>query len=186
MFVERREREWSDLQNRALYLLENVEQLAPREPIRGLHPVLRLWVYPSYESYTAWTIFRTIPNAAPELTIVRLSAWDRPFDSRRLREPLEGAKNGFSTEPTFEVRDAVLSPEDVAKLHLERKFTISLTTARDVVGLDGTSSGLHTYGFLGGVRLSWWQNGPQEWRELITWSAEIRMFLTELFSHQAD
>jgi len=178
MFIERREREWADLQNRALHLLENTDQLAPRDPVRALHPLLRLWVYPSYEAYLSWTVFRSLPNAEPETIIARIAAWDRPYDARRMREPIETPQ---INDPTFVVRDHILPPEAATALNLERKFAVTLATARDSVGLDGTSSGLQTYGFMGGVRLSWWQNGPPEWREIITWTAEIRQYLTDLF-----
>ncbi|WP_284420982.1 MULTISPECIES: hypothetical protein [unclassified Bradyrhizobium] len=37
------------------------------------------------------------------------------------------------------------------------------------IGLDGTTYGIEAGGYMAGVRLSWWGEGPEEWGALRLW-----------------
>jgi hypothetical protein len=95
--IEKREKEWHELEAKAEKLLNN-PFLLPKEAILKFYkPILRLWIYPSFESYIVWIFnepdFRMIQ---PKNLIIRQIIWDRNADAQRLNNPLEGLKKGLS------------------------------------------------------------------------------------------
>ena len=72
-------------------------RLAKEAILKFYKPILRLWIYPSFESYIVWIFnepdFRMIQ---PKNLIIRQIIWDRNADAQRLNNPLEGLKKGLS------------------------------------------------------------------------------------------
>jgi hypothetical protein len=180
MVVEHREAEWAELEARAMRLLEDSASASPSFKGWPVWPVLKLSLYPSFAPCQSWTIYsikpRSVPIADP---MVRELTWDRPADRERLlADPIKGLKSGFSTQPSIKFRDAVISAQHLAS-HLAkgRQVTVEAVVFNEMVVLDGETWSYQTYGVPGHLRVSWWGNGPIEWREFINWTADLLVFL---------
>lgn len=65
-----------------------------------------------------------------------------------------------------------------------RSIRIALLNDTGTLGLDGTSYGLCDRHLYHDFRLKWWESGPEEWRELTTWAAEMRTYLSQAFASE--
>ena len=179
MPVEKRESDFAELEKRALWALEHSEEVEPRETIRHLWTQMRLWHYPSNGQYKSWTVSVSMPpdrdDARP---MVREVVWDRPYDWQRLSDLPPRREGEFTDEPTLKVRDSYLPVKELKSL-FERviDLDIRMIGVKEPFGLEGETFGLEGYGPLHGIRLEWWCEGPEEWRDLTTWAAEMRGFL---------
>lgn len=57
LMVENREKEWQQLEERAMYLLKNPDALSKAEALKTHKLYLRLWQYHSFEPYKVWLIY---------------------------------------------------------------------------------------------------------------------------------
>src|SRR5258707_13785909 len=114
---EHRPAERAALETRGRHALEEAAQHEPREAVRNLQPLLRLWHSAAFFAHTSWTVFD--PPDQAHTRLVRQGQWDRPHDMRRFSDPLEGVKQGFHAPPTVNVRDARV-PDKTLRTHLER------------------------------------------------------------------
>lgn len=172
--VEHRQRELAELSARA-------EELLERPGVRLPHhtPLVRLWHYPSFARFSSWLV--CLPHARrDEKPVVVESVWDRPLDTKRLLEPLEGLRHGFSTEPTIAVRRGELPAEELgARVESLRRIVVPPFLEDGTVGLDGDLFGVETYSSKAAVRLRWWTMFYEEWGPLVAWAAAMRGFLVE-------
>ena len=171
---ERRQDEFRELERKAKSFLEDPDRLPEQRLLKRYSLRFRIWHYPSFDRQTSLNIYT--PRSEQEADapcIVRKVLWDSPFDSRRLGLPMEGLKYGFSTKPTIALWQITLS-DPAFRIKLDRFSRLSLPLlVSDVVGLDGERYGIETFGFHH-ISVSWWCDGPDEWKPLIRWSEEIR------------
>jgi len=179
MTTEKRESAFGELEKRALWALEHSEEIEPRETIRHLWRQMRLWHYPSNGLYKSWTVSVSMPpdrdDARP---MVREITWDRPFDRDVLSGAPDSSGHELTIEPTLKVRDAYLPVKELKSLfETAIDLDIRMIGVKEPFGLEGETFGLEGYGPLHGIRLEWWCEGPEEWRDLTTWAAEMREFV---------
>ncbi|HEV7891947.1 MAG TPA: hypothetical protein VGP08_14985 [Pyrinomonadaceae bacterium] len=172
--VEHREREFGELSARAEELLERPDVRLPHH-----RPLLRLWHYPSFSHFSSWLV--CLPHARrDERPVVVESVWDRQFDTKRLLEPLEGLKHGFSTEPTISNRRGELPAEELrARVASLRRIAVPPFLEDDMIPLDGDTFGVETYASKAAARLVWWSERQEEWGPLVSWAEAMRSFLVE-------
>lgn len=146
MPLENRPVEREALEMRGQHALEHAAQHEPREAVRNLQPLLRLWHYPASFAYVSWTVFD--PPDASRTRLVRQVRWDRPHDLLRFSDPLEGVRQGFQAPPTIFVRDARVEDDkfraDVQDLS---RVPIPVVGIEAPFGVDGEVFGLHLYGY---------------------------------------
>lgn len=141
----------SEIQNaRALSLLENPESY-PLLPQRNFIRLFRVWVYPTFAPYVAWSLAQ-----ASEQFYIRRVVWDQVHTVDL--EPIT-----FGTElPVLE--------ETFHKLLAElRAMQLTPFTLASATGVDGTSYGVEVGTFNPSGRLSWWGNPPEAWSPLQAW-----------------
>jgi hypothetical protein len=138
MPLEQRPGERQALETRGQRALEDATQHEPREVVRYLRPLLRLWRYPAFFAHTSWTVFD--PPDQADMRLVRQVQWDRPHDLRRFADPLEGVKQGFHAPPSVGVRDARVA-DDRLRAHLEElsRLPIPVAGIEAPFGVDGKS-----------------------------------------------
>ncbi len=187
--LEKREKEWNELEAKAMKMLEN-PYLLPKEAIlKFYNPVLRLWVYPSFEPYKVWIFsepnFKTI--RLENLKII-CAVWDRNEDFLRLDDPLEGLKKGFHTEPKIEVRSIEITKEVFERIFSELKVIRfpAFANYRKSVGIDGVRYGIETFDFTHRTNISWWSVYPEEWQNLVEWFEKTTAYLENEFSKTND
>ena len=172
---EDRERDWAELEARALRLLEHAREIEPRDGVRRYGSLLRLWHFPAFGPQITWTILtpgRKTPPAAPPL--VREVAWDRQADHDRVFH----STNAVALGPSLRLREGTLPAEGLRRLlDVGADLTVPLVGVANTVGLEGEYFGLETYEVSPNVRVQWWGTGPTEWRHFIDWVAELRAFL---------
>ncbi|MCI0661176.1 MAG: hypothetical protein L0220_08905 [Acidobacteria bacterium] len=181
MNKERRDKDFKELESRAVYCLSHPEELEPIN--RQMRAVYRLWHYPSFGDYKSWLVFlplRDIEN--PEFTISREVTWRREIDAQRFTNPSVGLQMGFHTKPSLEVVDVIVNLKDLNE-QLEKldNIEISISPISKIIGLNGEMYGFQDLNPLQEICLEWWSTGPREWAELISWAAGMREFLENHF-----
>lgn len=174
------EKEWWELHRRAYRVLEQSDILPQRTSVaRGFTPCFRLWRHPSFEAHFAWHVYRS--DDAAQFGIERIF-WDFPADRARFA-PLEGVKHGFHSEPTFRreiiyVESKILLPacQQLQRLRLSPFLPAAMAC------LDGETRGVAVGGFYDQMRVSWWGDGPTEWRALTLWFAHTTTLLESHFA----
>ena len=149
------------------------------QSLAGWHLELRLWHTPSFSAPRSWGIYQRNEQGARRVkTLVRQVTWDCVSDWNRLSEPITGLEQGFHSNPTIEVRDRPLETADFEK-RLAALVTISFPafSARGI-GIDGEQFGIAYPA--PGASVEWWCDGPESWRPLTHWAAEVRSWLTEI------
>jgi hypothetical protein len=180
MPLEHRPAERQALETRGQHALEDAAQHEPREVVRDLQPLLRLWHYPAFFAHTSWTVFD--PPDQAHLRLVRQVQWDRPHDMRRFSDPLEGVKQGFHAPPSIGVRDARVA-DDGLRTHLEElgRLPIPVAGIEAPFGVDGEDFGLHWYDAYLTTHLQWWAEGPRAWSAFTAAVTRLRTFLAQQF-----
>ncbi len=183
--IEKREKEWQELETKAFQMLENPSFLSKDTILKFCQPILRLWIYPSFEPHKMWIFyepdFRTIQ---PKTLIVRQVVWDRNDDGQRLNDPLKGLKEGFHTEPTFEIKSIEITKENFNKMfdELQNIQFPAFANYKKSIGIDGVRCGIETYDFTHHTNIYWWSVYPKEWQNLVNWFNEAKHFLEIEFS----
>lgn len=176
MAQENRQTELTQVRELAQIYLENPYSIPSAPKLEMCQPMLRLWVYPSFEDHLAWHVFRCV-KSRKDSAIVRRVKWDQEADWRRLAgDPLLGLRTGFHATPTIEVRDRRLDGA-VLNGYLEelKAITIAIGAGKGTIGIDGTTSGVEV--FPGRVLVEWWSAYPPEWEGLVSWASVMREWL---------
>jgi hypothetical protein len=183
--IEKREKEWNELEAKAEKLLNNPYLLLRKDAILKFYdPILRLWIYPSFEPYQVWLFnepnFKTIH--VENLKVIR-AVWNRNEDYLRLNHPLEGLKDGFHTEPKLEIESIEMEKELFNKIFSDLQqiqFPV-FANYRKSIGIDGIRYGIETFDFTHRTNISWWSVYPEEWQNLIEWFEKTTDFLQAKF-----
>jgi hypothetical protein len=176
--VEQRSNELHDTEQRALTYLQDANTIPSAPPLADHRLRFRLWHFPAFEAYQSWTVLERLRRREPSAFLVRQVTWDRPFDCRRLRDPLLGLQEGFHTQPKIELRDRTLhAPELSSRLARAQSLAIPVVGRNSGICVDGAIFGYEEWG--GSLRLEWCCNGPAEWLEFTTWAGEMMNWLRE-------
>jgi len=177
--IEDREKEWQNLQAKALQMLENPRLLPKDLQIKNFNQTLHLWISPTFTPEKHWIFYTPQPQINPQpKPIVQQIIWQRETDFRRLNDPLIGLQEGFYTEPTFEIKTIEIEKEIFDKIHENlTKIKVLPFVKDEILGLDGEHFGVETLGSYHNAKITWWSSYPQEWKELIEWYEKVRKFL---------
>lgn len=182
--TENREKEWLNLLSKATQMLENPRLLPTDRKNKQFNPTLHLWISPSFTPAKHWIFYKPQLQINPQpKPVVREIVWERIKDYERLHNPLVGLKEGFHTEPTFNIKTIEVEKEFFDKLHNDlAKIQITPFIKNEILGLDGEHFGVETLGSYHSAKITWWSSFPEEWRELVDWYEKVRKFLEENFS----
>ena len=176
MMREQPQSEFAELQTKALHALEHVD--APVS-FRRSYVALQLWEYPAFAKYISWTIFTDKDGNM----VLKQMIWDRPDDTERFMDPIVGLKKGWHIEPTLTNSETSLDQSEIVRrITIANTIAIPLVGIKSTVRLDAVTYGLQIPASYNSFRLQWWCNGPEEWRELTTWAADMRTYLLEAFN----
>lgn len=182
--VEKREKEWRELEAKVRYILNNPRFLPKDETTKQFIPTLRLWIAPSFSSDKHWIFYnpRLQINPQPKPRIRQL-IWQKQDDYKRLFDPLAGLKEGFHTEPTFEIKTVEIEKESFDKFNKDlAKIQFPPFIKDEILGLDGERFGVETLGSYHSAKIFWWSSYPEEWKELVNWYEKVKKFLETKFN----
>jgi hypothetical protein len=174
------EKEWWDLHRKAYRVLEQSDILPQRTLIaRGFAPCFRLWRHPSFEAHFAWHVYRN--DDSSEFGIERL-IWDLPGDSERFGDPLQGLKHGFHPEPTLK-REVIYLAAEILSPSCRRlqRLRLSPVLREPICCFDGERRGIAVGDYWDEIRVSWWGDGPAEWRAVVQWFEQTAALLESHF-----
>lgn len=180
---ERRDQEFYELQHLAFGYLTRPETAPEAASLQRWQLRVRLWHYPSFSENRSWVVFQRHDRGTRQfLTMVRQVTWDRMADAGRMLDPLVGLAKGFHTEPTLEVRDWVIDSA-LFESRMDALAVISFPAfAKHGIGIDGETFGIAFPDYLRRASIEWWCKGPEAWREVTAWAADMRDWLTHLIS----
>jgi hypothetical protein len=181
--IEKREKEWQELERKALQMLENPQFLPKDETTRHFAPTLHLWISPTFTPDKHWIFYKPRPQINPPPNpFVRQMIWQRQSDFQRLNDPLVGLREGFHIEPTFETKTVEIEREMPKNLHRQlSEISFPAFANEEILGLDGEKFGIEIIGFYHQARVSWWSVYPKEWQKLVDWFEKTQEFLEKSF-----
>lgn len=143
-------------------------------------PILHVYCLPSFINAKGWTIYQSGYGKNATFTL-HMVLWRQPEDGKRIHEATKPGNEPASPEPTIEVFSITLGASwlNQQRQKLE-KIRLPLLTERES-GLDGTSYGISVPDRFA---VEWWNNGPTEWHELITWTKECMLFFDQLLPEE--
>jgi len=182
--IEKRDDEWYELEAKARQMLENSQFFPKDETIKHFIPTLHLWITPSFTPEKHWVFYDPRPQLNPlPKPRVRQFVWKKQEDYKRLNDPLIGLKEGFHSEPTFEIKTIEIERENFKRLHEDlAEIHFPAFIKDDFLGLDGEHFGVETLGAYHKAKVSWWSAFPPEWKNLVDWYKKIREFLEREFN----
>ena len=186
--IENREKEWCELEQKALQMLENPRLLPLDEITKHFDPILHLWIAPSFTPRKQWVFYKPHINLNPQpQPLVRELFWNRQKDYSRLCNPLVGLKEGFDKEPRMQFRSHEIN-QNVLENLLETlaKITLPVFVRDDSLCLDGVRFGIETFGFFNSAKIVWWSSYPEEWQDLVNWFEKTTKYLETEFSKIND
>jgi len=174
--------EWNKLERLAFAYLEEPHTIPKAQEFERRHSRIRIWHYPAFDENRSWTIYQLgRPSDRVAQSVLRQVTWSREFDAQRLTLPMEGLKHGLHPQPTIEVRDRPLDTDEFKRRMASLEgISFNLFAARPV-GLDGEGFGIAT----AHVKAEWWCEGPDTWKELAAWAADMREWLTSIANQPA-
>lgn len=182
--LEKREKEWQELEAKVKQILENPRFLPKDETTKQFIPTLHLWIAPAFSSDKHWFFYepRVQLNPQPKPRVRQL-CWKKQDDFKRLNNPLIGLKEGFHSEPSFDIKTVEIDKEIFKKFHNQlSNIRLPAFVKDDFLGLDGEHFGVETLGSYHNAKISWWSSYPEEWQELVEWYAKVREFLEGKFN----
>ena len=127
-------------------------------------PRITFYHIPSFTDATGWTIYLKPRREGCGLQTV---TWHQQADGDRMQNLMRGESAVETAEPTLtETFEAIDSDWVESRISELAKIVVPLHTNRPM-GLDGESFGIH---MRGEFQVEWWCDGPDEWRELISWA----------------
>jgi hypothetical protein len=191
--MEQRQNEWDLLQTDAMLLLEKPDKYLFENRSKR-NPAIRIWHYPSFEQHYSWTIYKPAPLEPLALYQLQEISWDRAQDYARMHNPLNGVRHAlhFAPVPTINVRMTEISSGELARDEIDTRIdSLSNLHLKPFIqdrpwGLDGEPWGVELFAFGGMSRLEWWCEGPQEWRELVDWTASTIQKFRDLLANETS
>ncbi len=162
--------EWYDFQTKA-----SAEVSRGRSFLRrGVPRVFRFCESPSFEEMTGIEVYDLSLRCDESAYCGIITVWRRDLDREKFRTPVERLKHPRDLEPTIERQEVEIDARWFEGV-LERlaKVSIPVRPREAPGGLDGTSYSLEIGDSLGGLELSWWCDGPEEWHPVIAIADEI-------------
>ncbi|MGO1072018.1 hypothetical protein [Lysobacter sp. CA199] len=129
--------------------LRHPERFASLPPRSGLDRRLLLWRFPSFQPYSAWSIF-----------IEREACWIRRLEYDRTRQPLAIA------EPDVYGAEARIDRTRADELLREFESLTLPTRIQQDFGLDGVRYGVALGNPWFGAQFHWWCDPGESWRPL--------------------
>ena len=168
-----------------MQMLDNPEFLPKDSAFNFWNPILRLWVYPSFEPYKVW-IFYEANYRTIKLTdiFIRQVVWDRESDYERLLNPLEGLKRGFNTQPKIESKSLKVKAKVFEELFtsLQKIDFPAFANYNNSFGIDGVRCGIEAIESTHKTSIAWWSSYPDEWKDIIEWFENTKNFLKRTFA----
>ncbi|MEZ6037262.1 MAG: hypothetical protein R3F29_07260 [Planctomycetota bacterium] len=155
---------WPELQERARLALRC--GLSP-ERRRGwqVTRVLQFVRLPSFEGSTSYGMYRCRSEDRVEFHGTRLH-WQFEIDCAKFGDPVERLRHASVLEPTLEQRCAELPFEPASALVADLEAVAIPVVARSPsFGLDGTGFELAFGELRNAVKIDWWMQPPENWRE---------------------
>ena len=174
--LEGKDVRWDEVRSKALRALERPERLEPRGRIEGRAGVLRLFRFPSDGTWESWTLFRSFERGTPSL--VRRVRWHADRDRPRVYDPVDALRHGSEPLPTIELADLRLDAE-AAEALLDDYCALPEAdeSAEKPNGDTGTAFGIRDLTRAEPMPLTWWNDGPDEWRPQVEWASRARELL---------
>ncbi len=181
---------WEPIRARAWSCLNNSGAIDPK--ISRDYPRLRLWDDPMGLGWLevdpkTLTVFEMFTDDHQRRPVVREAVWRRSVDFKRLYESLESTK---SDEPTFAVRDSLVSAERLRSFLREAnaiKVPVTWINHTKSVTCDVGRQGFEFYSQdqpPAVLRLQWSDVTPLEWGPIIDWCGRLRQFLENCLDGQ--
>ena len=155
--------EFQQLCNSALEQLENVAASSSYEC------VFSFWTLPSFSDQSRATLYTPRRDKARLASFVEFAVWKRDVDAEKFRTPLDRLKHPKELKPTIETSTRELGHDLVSAVINDLK-QVSLSCLRpdeSMLGTDGTRYRFKADQGYFGLDLSWWCDGPMQWREAI-------------------
>lgn len=174
---ERRPEELAALREAGFHAVRHPASVDPPRWEAGERLVL--WEYPAFQPAFSVSAFRVQPSSSAH--VLRLVEWNHPHDGERLGQPMVGLREGFHATPTLAVHEEPIE-EEMIDCWLGELREITVPVAVDAGGgLDGVACGLRAgwTPLFNSSELTWWGDGPPEWRALINWADEVRAALLD-------
>jgi len=178
--IEKLEKEWKELERKALQMLENPRLLHKDSQVENFSQTLHLWISPTFTPEKHWVFYQ--PQAQinpPPKPSVQQIIWQRNADFQRVKNSPEA----FHDEPTFEIKTIEIEKENYSKIRSElSKIKLSPFIEVEMNGRDGEICGVETLDSFYSGRIVWWSEYPEEWKELADWYEKVKKFLEEKFN----
>lgn len=184
--IEKREKEFHELEQKVLQMFENPRLLPKDETTKHFVLTLHLWISPTFTPDKHWFFYEPQQQLNPQPNpFVRQLVWQKQGDFHRLNNPLIGLQEGFHIEPTFEIKKVEIEKETLENWHKQLSEISFPAFAKDEIrGLDGERFGVETLGFYHQARISWWSVYPKEWQNIVEWFGKTTDYLKTEFSKQ--
>jgi len=170
--IEKREKEWQELEAKARQIIENPRLLPKDETTKQFEPILHLWISPTFTPEKHWFFYKPRPQINPQpKPFVRQMIWQKEGDFQRLNNLQEV----FVPEPTFEIKTVEIEWEFYRKFRSElSKIKLLPFIEVEMSGRDGDICGVETLDLFYSGKITWWSECPSEWKELVDWFEKIK------------
>ena len=174
---EQRQNEWKILEENAMRLLLNPDELIEE---KDFDLFLRLWQYPSFERHIAWAVY-TEKNKKEKL-LIQKAIWNRPADTKKFSDPRAAVTQRFNTKPRVSSKVITIKAE-IFEPFVEELLKINLPALvnENTAGSDGIRFGFEFRKFRANASFSWWNAAPKEWQMLENWLLRTKNFLNTQF-----
>lgn len=178
--IENREKEWQNLQAKALQMLENPRFLPKELQVKNFNQTLHLWISPTFTPDKHWIFYTPQPQINPQpKPIVQQIIWQKDADFQRL----QSLQEDFPFEPTFDIKTLEIEGEFYRKIRAElSKIKILPFLEVEMNGRDGDIFGVETLDLFYSGKITWWSECPNEWKELSDWYDKVRKFVEKEFN----
>jgi hypothetical protein len=173
-----RQNEWKILEENAMHLLLNPDELIED---KNLNLFLRLWQYPPFERHISWTVY-TEKNKK-EILLIQKTIWNRPADIKKFSDPRAGITQKFHIKPRISNKVKTLQAE-LFEPYIEELLKISvppLINKENNTGGDGIRFGFEFRRSRADASFSWCSGAPPEWQTLENWLLRTKNFLNTRF-----
>ncbi|HEX9059362.1 MAG TPA: hypothetical protein VF941_04215, partial [Clostridia bacterium] len=159
------------MSNEIYEFMRNVEMQAMSIIEEGYKPqgrpyecLFQLLYLPSFEKVESWEMFKQNNNY-----FIVLSYWNKDEDLKKLEIPHVDLKlryNKLSVEPTIVSKRKEIT-EDFANEILNILGTLKISPLPEgcPFGCDGVSFKMKFGGLFHGIKIEWWCDGPENWRD---------------------
>ncbi len=146
------------------------------------YPIFRFWEAPSFEPIVSWTILVDRFVVGLQHPMLRRVVGSK-LTSFTSRDVFKDMREDISL-PNAQIDDYYLKAHEFEALKLYRTFSFQLMST-DHIGCDGTIYGIQICAVMPVFIAEWWETGPDGWREMTDWAAQMRLYLSDLIDRLA-